>query len=161
MAPPPALHLPLEHFYGDPLPFCPSEEAMNDASEMPVSARKPVGSDSEPSYREKRRKRCPSISSTNADMESALMKHPRGRPRGSTKKPTPRCTRKVQNGSETQDGRGRYWKASEKTQVFKFMLGADSNGESRSVQHKTNPMWRGWMAEAWKHRVRVSVRLHH
>ncbi|KAJ6579304.1 hypothetical protein B0H10DRAFT_2342839 [Mycena sp. CBHHK59/15] len=37
------------------------------------------------------------------------------------------------------DGKVRYWKPSEKTRVFTFILGLDTEGERRFNQHKTNP----------------------
>ncbi|KAJ6549173.1 hypothetical protein B0H10DRAFT_2243009 [Mycena sp. CBHHK59/15] len=101
-----------------------------------------------------------------ADAELPAVKRPRGRPRGSTKRSAsaapakakttakPKAPKKADQENipppieladsddeieRSADGKVRYWKPSEKTRVFTFILGLDTEGEHRFNQHKTNP----------------------
>ncbi|KAJ6611680.1 hypothetical protein B0H10DRAFT_2285043, partial [Mycena sp. CBHHK59/15] len=101
-----------------------------------------------------------------ADAELPAVKRPRGRPRGSTKRSAsaapakakttakPKAPKKADQENipppieladsddeieRSADGKVRYWKPSEKTHVFTFILGLDTEGERRFNQHKTNP----------------------
>ncbi|KAJ6605029.1 hypothetical protein B0H10DRAFT_2077278, partial [Mycena sp. CBHHK59/15] len=101
-----------------------------------------------------------------ADAELPAVKRPRWRPRGSTKRSAsatpakakttakPKAPKKADQENipppieladsddeieRSADGKVRYWKPSEKTRVFTFILGLDTEGERRFNQHKTNP----------------------
>ncbi|KAJ6614532.1 hypothetical protein B0H10DRAFT_2221271 [Mycena sp. CBHHK59/15] len=103
---------------------------------------------------------------SSADAELPAVKRPRWRPRGSTKRSAsaapakakttakPKAPKKADQENipppieladsddeieRSADGKVRYWKPSEKTRVFTFILGLDTEGERRFNQHKTNP----------------------